>query len=103
MIPSSIIAAEQELRRVIERRQGGDIPKCLAAYGEIAGNQVNSLPPGDPIRLQICKRVLSVLEWARLTLLTRRAGLADDLLLLRKADRFLNAKLSAGPRFRLDL
>jgi hypothetical protein len=103
MIPSSIIAAEQELRRVIERRQGRDIPGCLAAYGEIAGNEVKSLLPGDPIRLQICERVLSVLEWARLTLLTRRACLADDLRLLRKTDRFLGAKQSAGPQFRLDL
>lgn len=103
MIPSSIIAAEQELCRVIERRRGGDIPKCLSAYAEIAGNQFQSLPPGDPIRLQIRERVLSVLEWARLTLLTRRASLADDLRLLRKADRFLGAKLSAGPQLRLDL
>jgi hypothetical protein len=103
VIPSSITAAEQELRRVIERRQGGDISKCLAAYGEIAGNQVQSLLPGDPIRLQICERVLSVLEWARLMLQTRRASLAEDLRLLRKADRFLGARLSVGPRFRLDL
>jgi hypothetical protein len=103
MIPSSIIAAERELRCVIERRQGCDIPGCLAAYCELAENQVKSLPPGDPIRLQICESVLSVLKWAGLVLRIRRATLAQDLRLLRKADRFLSAKVSAGPRFRLDL
>jgi hypothetical protein len=103
MIPSPIVAAEQELRRVIERRQARDIPKCVAAYGEIAANQVKSLPPGDPIRLQICESVLSVLKWARLMLQIRRATLAEDLRLLRKVDRFLGAKPSIRPRFRLDL
>jgi hypothetical protein len=103
VIPSPMVKAETELRRAVERRQEGDISKYIAAYGEIAGTHVNSLLPGDPIRLQICERVLSVLKWARLTLLTRRASLAGDLLRLRKADRFLGAKLSAGPRFHLDL
>jgi len=103
MIPSSIVEAESELRRAIERRREADISKCIAAYGEIARSRLKSLPPGDPIRLQICERVLSVLKWARLMLQTRRAGLADDLRLLRKADRFLGAKLSTAPQFRLDL
>jgi hypothetical protein len=103
MIPSSITAAEQELRGVIERRQADDISKCLAVYGEVAGNHVKSLPPGDPIRLQICERVLSVLEWARLMLQIRRARMAEDLRVLHKADRFLSTRLSSSPRFRLDL
>jgi hypothetical protein len=103
MIPSSIVAAEQELRRVVERRQARDIPPCIAAYGEAAENQVKSLPPGDPIRLQICESVLPVLKWARLVLQIRRATLAEDLRLLGKVDRFLGAKQSAAPRFRFDL
>jgi len=103
VIPSSITAAEQELRRVIERRQASDITKCLAAFGEVAGNQVTALPLGDPIRLQICERVLSVLEWARLMLGIRRARLDEELALLRKADRFLGTGLNSSPRFRLDL
>ncbi len=107
MIPSSIVTAESELRRAIERRHEGDIAKCIAVYGEIAANQVISLPPGDPIRVQILKSVLLVLEWARLMLQTRRASRAEDLLLLRKVDRFLSAKpnagLSSNPRFHLDL
>lgn len=104
MIPSSVVAAEEQLRRVIERRQGADIPEYLAAYARVAGNQFHLLPPGDPVRRQICERVLSVLGWARLTLLTRRAGLADDLRHLRKADRFFGETFDgAVPRFRLDL
>jgi hypothetical protein len=103
VIPSSIVKAESDLRRAVERRQEGDISKCIAAYGELARNQVQSLLPGDPIRLEISEHVISVLEWARLMLQTRRASLAEDLRLLRTADRFLGAELSAAPRFRLDL
>jgi len=103
VIPSSIIAAEQELRRVIERRQAGDISKCLSAYGEIARNQIESLLPDDPLRRQICERVISVLGWARLMLHTRRSALAEDLRVLQRANCFLAAEPNAGPRFRLDL
>jgi hypothetical protein len=102
VIPSPIVKAESELRSAIERRQD-DISKCVAAYGEIAGNQVKSLSQGDPIRLEILEGVLRVLEWARLMLLTRRVSQAEDLRLLRKVDRFLSAKPDAAPRFRLDL
>jgi hypothetical protein len=103
VIPSPIVEAESELRRAIERRQEGDISKCIAAYGEIAANQVKSLQQGDPIRLPILERVLRVLEWARLMIQTRRASQAEDLRLLRKVGRFLSAKPNADARFRLDL
>jgi hypothetical protein len=103
VIPPTILQAELELRRVVERRQGGDIPGCIAAYAEIARDHVKSLRPLDPIRLEISERVLSVLEWATLMLQTRRAYLAEELHLLRKVNSFLGAKQSAGPRFRLDL
>jgi hypothetical protein len=103
VIPSPILKAETELRRVLERRQAGDIFKCITAYGEIAENQIKSLHPGDPIRRQVCERVLSVLKWARLMLQTRRATIAEELRLLRKVDRFLGDKPSAVPQVQLDL
>lgn len=103
MIPSSILTAEKELRRAIERRREGDISKCISAYAEIAEREVQPLHPGDPVRLKICERVLSVLKWATLMLQTRRAVLAEELRLLQNVDRFLDAKPSAGLRFHLDL
>lgn len=108
MIPSSMVAAEQELRRVIERRHTGDMSKCIAAYGETARNQVESRPPGDPVRLEICERVLAVLDWALLMLHTHRSTLAEDVRVLQKAHCFLGAELpgrepSGIPRFRMDL
>lgn len=103
MIPSSILNAERELRRAIERRQSGAIPQCLLALREIAGNQLKSFGPGDPVRVQTCQRVLSLLEWSRLMLQTQRARLAEDLRLLGKTDRFLAAKMSDVSRLRLDL
>jgi hypothetical protein len=103
VIPSSIIAAEQELRRVIERRQAGDISKCLADYGETARKQLDSLLPEDPVRRHVCERVLSVLNWAKLMLHTRRSTLAEELRVLQRTHRFLGAETSSSPRFRLDL
>jgi hypothetical protein len=103
-----MIAAEQELRRVIERRQAGDISQCLTAYGETARKQLESLLPDDPARRQTCERVLSVLNWAKLMLHTRRSALAEELRVLQRTHRFLGAELlrtepGAGPRFRIDL
>jgi len=108
MIPSPIIAAEQELRRVMERRQGGDISQCLDTYGETARKQLESILPGDPAHRQICEHVLSVLNWAKLMLHTRRSTLAEDLRALQRTHRFLGAeRLStepgADPRIRIDL
>jgi hypothetical protein len=103
VIPSSIIAAERELRRVIERRQAGDISKFLTEYGETARKQLESLLPEDPVRRQVCERVLSVLDWAKLMLYTRRSALADDLRVLQRAHLFLGAETSSSPRFHLDL
>jgi hypothetical protein len=103
MIPFPILAAERELRLVIERRRAGDISKCLAAYGEVARQQVNCLRPNDPVRRQVCERVLSVLDWARLMLNTRRSILAENLRALQRTQRFLGTEPSAGPRFRQDL
>jgi len=103
VIPSSIMAAERELRLVIERRRAGDISKCLAAYGETAGNQIRGLLPEDPVRRQIYERVLSVLDWAMLMLYTRRSILAENLRAIQRTQRFLGAEPSAGPRFHQDL
>ena len=108
MIPSSIIAAEQELRRVIERRQAGDISQCLSAYGETARKQLESILPHDPAHRQICERVLSVLNWAKLMLHTRRSTLAEELRVLQRTHRFLGAeRLDTAPgtdlRLRIDL
>lgn len=103
MIPSSMIAAERELRRVIERRQTGDISKCLASYGETARKQLESLLPEDPVRRHVCERVLSVLNWAKLMLYTRRSTLAEELRFLQRTHRFLGVDASSSPRFRLDL
>jgi hypothetical protein len=89
MIPPSIDTAEQELRRVIERRQTGDVSKCIAAYADTAKQQLKSLLPGDPARLEIYERVRSVLDWGTVMLQTRRSFLADDLRALQKTHRFL--------------
>jgi hypothetical protein len=89
MISPSIDTAEQELRRVIERRQAGDVPKCIAAYIETARHQINSLLPDDPARVKIYERVRSVLDWGTAMLQTRRSFIADDLRTLQKTNRFL--------------
>jgi hypothetical protein len=108
VIPSSILDAERELRRVIERRQAGDISQCLAAYGETADLQLKSLRRDDPVRRQIFESVLYVLGWAKLMLHTRRSTLAENLRALQRTHRFLGAELRGtepgpGPRFRIDL
>jgi hypothetical protein len=103
VIPSSIIAAEQELRRVIEKRQAGDISKFLTAYGDTTRKELESLLPEDPVRRHVSERVLSVLNWAKLILYTRRSTLAEELRVLQRAHRFLRAEASSSPRFRLDL
>jgi hypothetical protein len=97
VIPSPVVeAAERELRGVIERRSGGDIAKCLADYGEIARKQIESVGLDDPARRQTCERVLSVLDWARLMLLTRRSALSEDLRVLQKAQSFLGALVGSS-------
>ena len=102
MIPRAIATAEQELRRAIERRQTGDISRCLAAYGEAARNHFESLRSDDPMRIQMFEQVLSVLEWARLMIQTQRSIWAEELRALDRMDRFLGAEPSGGPRLRLD-
>jgi hypothetical protein len=103
MIPTSLSEAEQKLRSVIERRLTGEIPECLADYGEVAGNEVKSLLFDDPIRGEICEHVAAVLEWARLMVHAQRSTVAEELRLLQRAECFLGAEPIAGPRLRLDL
>ncbi|SRR6266566_65498 len=102
MIPTSLAEAEQELRRVIERRQAGDVTQCLNTYREIAGFQIGLLPD-DPARSQIRERVFAVLEWARCMLQTQRAACVDEMWLLDRADRFLGAEPCVSPQLRLDI
>jgi hypothetical protein len=103
MIPLPMVEAETELRRIIERRKAGDVSTSLAAYGEIARKQLESLPLGDPARREIHEHIRSLLNWAKLMLYTRRSTLAEDLRILQRLHRFLGAGSGAGPRFHFDL
>jgi hypothetical protein len=98
-----MVEAETELRRVIERRQAGDVSTTLAAYGEIARKQLESLASDDPARREIHEHIRSLLDWAKLMLRTRRSTLAEDLRILQRMHRFLGSGSSAGPRFHIDL
>jgi hypothetical protein len=103
MIPIAITKAERELRRIIGSRYPGDVSSYVNAFGEIARQQVDSLPGGHPMRLEICHCVLDVLTWTRLMLQTRRAMLAEDLRLLQRTHRFLGSEPVNNSRFNLDL
>jgi hypothetical protein len=98
-----MVEAERELRLVIERRQVGDVSTSLAAYGEIARKQLESLASDDPARREIHDHIRALLDWAKLMLHTRRSTLAEDLRILQRIHRFLGAGSSAVPRFHIDL
>jgi hypothetical protein len=89
MIPKPLAALEHELRLAVRTRQFAEAGRLVIPYCRSAADHITSLPPGSVSGSEIATRVLEVLDWSNLMLLTARAAIADDLAPLPMISRYL--------------
>jgi hypothetical protein len=81
---------EQNLRRAAESGRYDDV-QCLAtAFCQAAAAHLKALPTQDHGRRQIAIRIMDVLDWTLLMMLTARASCLDELSRVLVANRYLH-------------
>ena len=94
MIPVPLLEHERRLRRAIERRQYGDLPKVLEDMRLIADQHRQP---------ETAKWMRGTINWARLMAITQRQIWADELDCLPMVSRYLEHSLETPSGVCLDL
>jgi hypothetical protein len=94
MIPEILQENERQLRKDIERRQYGDLPRRLEEIRRIAC---------EHRRPEVAAWVQGTIEWARLMIVTQRQVWADELDRLPMVNRYLERSPSPLPAVCIDL
>jgi len=94
MIPEPLLEHERRLRRAVERRQYGDLPKLLEDMRLIADQYR---------RPDVAKWMLSAINWARLMVIAQRQIWADESDSLAMVSRYLARSTETPSGVCLDL
>jgi len=94
MIPEPLLEHEQRLRRAVERRQYGDLPKLLEDMRLIADQHR---------RPDVAKWMRGTISWARLMVIAQRKTWADELDCLPMVSRYLDRGTGTPAGVCLDL
>jgi hypothetical protein len=79
MMPEALDRLERDLRRATEAGQYDDVHRLATALCQAGAEHLTALPPQDPDGPRIAGRVMEVLDWALLMMLTARASCLDEL------------------------
>jgi hypothetical protein len=90
MIPAPLLAIETQLRRAVEGQQFEETARLISQYCQSAEGHIKSLPARSTSGGEIATRVVDVLNWSNLMLLTARSSIADKLGPLPLISRYLS-------------